>query len=205
MPDQSAIPWPSECPTKAGAYWTDAPAWWCWMVKRITGSRWPHIGVFFEWPDGRRLRAEALTDGLKRERGIVGPQSWDSLVAFVAKPGCAACYTVLTAGQPSVAQMYSEAQFLQRFASYSEWQLLRMWAHERLGIPVRGDMTRLVCSEYASRVAIAGGMDFRDRKRKRHDEVTPGSAMRQAVSIHGAIVRDIVSPAKALRAWEVAP
>jgi hypothetical protein len=99
--------------------------------------------------------------------------------------------------------MYSEAQFLQRFAAYSEWQLLRMWAHERLGLSVRSDMTRLVCSEYASRVAIAGGIDLRDWKRKRHDEVTPGSAMRQAVSIHGALVLDVVPPKP--RAWEVAP
>jgi len=178
--------WPDSKPCEAGLFWTVEPAWWSWAIRRITGSPWSHIGVWFGWPDGSRQRAEALTDGaFSVGKGIAGPRSWISLCLWVWRAaGRRACWCCLTMDGMAASAMYDEARVLQRFASYSEMQLLGLWWRERwrklTGFdprPLRDTPTKLVCSEYASRVSAAGMLSLTDATRERHDEVTPGSAM----------------------------
>ena len=57
-------------------------------------------------------------------------------------------------------------------AAYYEWQLLQMWAFERLGLPVRRSPRKVVCSEIQARL-VKDHYDFRTIGRPTFDHLRP--------------------------------
>lgn len=154
-------------------FWTYKPSLSSWIISRVAGGPWAHMGVGWRFADGTDAYSEALV-----AHDIVIDRPLVRLRAMVAQGGGRrAVRCDLSVSIAGAERAYALARSMQARATYSEWQLIQMWAHERLNMRVPQHPDQVVCSEYASRVAAAAGVDLRDLRHRTHDEVTPPSAM----------------------------
>lgn len=151
------------------------------MFSRATQTAcdgpWSHVGIGFTLSSGNRVYFEALLN-----RGFVGPRPYADLVKW----GMEKHHRFLVIEMPArliinPQAIYEDCLSMRKCWSgrrgYHAWQLARMWAFQRYGIPVAASTDRVVCSEAVSRILAAFSMmDLRDKRRAKHDEVNPVSA-----------------------------
>lgn len=163
-------------------FWTASPKLHARIIKWLTLSAWNHIGCAFTLnrsPDYDQVYYEALVD-----YDVSGPRPIDDLKRWKRrhpKRKFEMIYIPVDAHAASCAM--KEAERLQGVSGYSFPNLFWIWFNELIGIRVPHDESKLVCSEFVSRVAFAAGIDLRDEKKRLHDEVTPESAYRQVKKI----------------------
>jgi hypothetical protein len=160
--------------------------WFNRATAVITDGPWAHMGLAFRCACCAGVYYEAL-----RGEGFVGPLPLERLIAWGAKPGHRLCLGDTRIDAAMAERMRHECDLTVADKRIGYWapQLPAMALMERFWIPVRHSPRQIVCSEIASRI-LAPGMDLRDRRRKRFDEVNPNSAWRRYCEIqagHGSV------------------
>jgi hypothetical protein len=159
-------------------FWSTTDGWISRLIRRITKGQWSHTGVGFRLEDCSEWYFEAHAG-----KGVRGPLSIKNLEVWGSKDGHRwwMDYTELSPKESEA--KWIECLSLAGHTSYSEWQLVCMWAFERFGIPVPRSPHKMVCSELTSRV-LTPEIDLRDKVRTRFDEVNPNSAFRAWMRLH---------------------
>jgi hypothetical protein len=172
-----------------GVYFTRTEEFVSELIQRVTGGPWSHVGLWFGFSNGRRVRFEALAG-----QGFRGPLEWEPLVNFsgrhvrrVVLVRTLAVDTGLVIG----AFIEAEKAVAQWKDAYGEAQLLSLWAWIRMrnllaraGLDLRmlDDPRRVVCSEAVSRLLAPLNIECRHDVYTTHDATTPVSvelALRQ--------------------------
>jgi len=166
---------------KTWLFFTRSEDWWSLLIRWITRSQWAHMGVGFSLEDGTEWYFEALIS-----HDVSGPRCAGDLERWVRKHRRRAYEMIVLPCDSAASQrVWDECIKLQGVAGYSKKQLLLMYLAMRFGLPVPNDPAKLVCSEFASRAVIMGGVDLREPGSVSHDEVTPGSAYLRAMDLKG--------------------
>lgn len=176
---------------KVFIFWSYIPEWWSKAIVWITGKQLPdesdafsHMGIGFEYGDGKREYFEAIID-----EGFSGPKPYEKL--FNKTKSGQLVLEWLQFSPEDAEKLWIECQAWVGKKSYSARQLIQMYFFERLGIPVPRSPGRVVCSEavtrligeqIARRLKLSRFYDLRDEKRKTYDEVNPNSAYRKRVA-----------------------
>ena len=168
---------------KTFIFWTAGKSWLSRLIIRITGRQlldksdaWSHMGLGFELEDGKRIYYEALFS-----EGFVGPKPMDKLLAFRDAGGKLSIQFTSIVG-PMAERVRDRCVVWTVYKSYYAWQLVLMWAFERVGRFVGWRLRRtpgkVVCSE-AVAALVWPFMDLRDEIRTEFDAVNPNSGWRK--------------------------
>lgn len=156
-------------------FWSTSWEFISLMIRRVSGGKWSHLGLGFDLDDGRQVYFEALF-----ENGWDGPHPVSELVEFEeTRRGQYERHYIPWIDAGRAHELFLRALSMVGKAGYHQWQLLAMWAFERvgrrIGLVVKDDPDRVVCSEGVARV-IYPDVDLRDPERPTFDSVNPCSA-----------------------------
>ena len=172
-------------PVAMGAYFTRTEEIVSELIQRVTGGPWSHVGLWFGFANGRRVRFEALAG-----KGFRGPLEWGPLVDFSGRHVRRVVLVRTLAVDPGHvigAWIEAEKAVAQWKDAYGEAQLLTLWAWIRLrnllakaglDLRMRDDPRRVVCSEAVSRLLAPLNIDCRHDVYTTHDATTPVSVER---------------------------
>jgi hypothetical protein len=165
------------------AFWSGTEErWLSRTIVRVTGrrltdgkDRWSHMGVAFKLTDGTEEYYEALFG-----RPVQGPKPVNNLVDwYFEKRWSRRIELALLPIAPAACE--NKRRLLKTWVGtvgYAEWQLLGMWAVERLRMRLPKSPNRVVCSELAARI-LAPEVDLTDARHPTPDYVNPNSAYRR--------------------------
>ena len=142
------------------------------LAAWATGKPWGHVGIAFEYHDGRIECFEA-----RSAEGFVGPFPIEEARAYIKERG-----GKFLLGKPLVeiseqasAAIYENALDMVGNVSYSKIQLGLMWLSERYGFKPKRSEDKIVCSEAVAMV-VHPHLDLRDANHDSFDTVPPNSA-----------------------------
>lgn len=158
-------------------YWTrDDRSLVSWLIRRVTGCDWSHVGIGFAFVDSCDNPAGCVAFEALFGLGFVGPTPWQDILAWAKQPGRSIMTEdVIPPSLMMLQEKYALALRLVGALGYAVWQLLAMWGFERLGIRVPRSPRRVVCSEIVARILFPE-IELRTDGRS-FDEVTPCSLL----------------------------
>jgi len=168
---------------KVFIFWTAGKSWLSRLIVRVTGRQlsdksdaWSHMGIGFMLEDGKRIYFEALFS-----QGFTGPKPIEKLLAFRDAGGKLSIQFTSIVG-PNAEATRERCLIWKMYKSYYAWQLLMMWAFERVGRFIGWRISRtpgkVVCSEAVGSL-VWPFIDLRDEIRTGFDMVNPNSAWRK--------------------------
>lgn len=161
-------------------FWTRGPGLVSWLIRRVTGGDWQHVGVRFD-RERERVYYEAHAYG--EDKGFRGPKPLNKLLAWARQPGNVVEFQEMDIPQADIAYClaWCEAEANEQRRGYDVAQLLRIWVVRRLkwlGLTVANDPRRVCCHEAVIRMLHAVKVDFTSDDFPTADSSDPGEVRR---------------------------
>jgi hypothetical protein len=162
-------------PISAWIFWTGSNDFAGRIIRRVTGlGPWTHVGIGYNLASDKQVYFEAHWS----HGAFAGPVDAAKLTGFeLQRPGNRLTIRHLDLSHDDLMTAWERTwSMIDTRHGYARWQLVQIWALERLGLRVRHSPHKVICSEAVSRI-LNHIVDLRGERR--HDEVTPNSAYEQ--------------------------
>lgn len=161
---------------KMWLFWTRGSGIVDWLICRVTGGDWSHVGIRF---DDQYFEAH----GFGKDKGFRGPKPLSKLVAWAREPGNAVEFLAVPMMPDDIMAClaWCEAEANRARRGYDLVQLLRIYAVRRLswlGLTVASDPSRVCCHEAVIRCLRTVGIDLTDEQYPTADASDPGHVNR---------------------------
>lgn len=139
---------------------------------------WGHCALGFDLDDGTSGYYESLW-----QDGVCGPKPAAKLADLAKDPRNKLAVIVLDCDTATAEAIRQDAAGDVGKVGYAKVQLSRNALFERFWIPIPESPNRVHCAEFLARKLVRSGIDLRDQRRARFDEVNPCSAWRRLLEI----------------------